>query len=49
MKAILIQEHERLGIEQDTRYDNLSLVGGINLWNMIHGDTMRRMLLVQNG
>lgn len=26
MKAILIQEHERLGIEQDTRYDNLSLV-----------------------
>ena len=26
MKAILIQEHERLSIEQDTRYDNLSLV-----------------------
>ena len=26
MKAILIQEHERLGIEQNTRYDNLSLV-----------------------
>ena len=26
MKAILIQEHERLGIEQDARYDNLSLV-----------------------
>lgn len=26
MKAILIQEHERLGVEQDTRYDNLSLV-----------------------
>lgn len=26
MKPILIQEHERLDIEQDTRYDNLSLV-----------------------
>ena len=26
MKAILIQEHERLGIEQDIRYDDLNLV-----------------------
>ena len=26
MKPILIQEHERLNIEQNDRYDNLSLV-----------------------
>ena len=26
MKSILIQEHERLSIEQNDRYDNLSLV-----------------------